>query len=104
MYHSGIMADLSPPAGAHATAFVDLDQDLQQFSSTPKRGDVLYVLGRTMQYFVETFGEEKMLQIFRQFNGARSVRSVFKSTFGQDFKTIEQAWSSYLDAHVTPLK
>lgn len=104
VYHSGMITDLEAPMGMNISAFADVDQQLQQFAVPPRRDDVLYVLGQTMQYFVEQFGEEKALSLFAAFDGSRSTADAFKAHFGREMKEIEQSWSTEMNSRLKPFK
>ncbi len=96
VYHSGIMSDLSAPGSVSVSSFSDLTQDIGESSSPGDRNDVNYVLGRTMQFFIERFGKQKAIGVFKEFDGSLSVESVFKKVFGQEFQDIEKAWAKYV--------
>ncbi len=104
VYHSGMITDLEAPMGMSISAFADVDQQLQQFAVPPRRDDVLYVVGQTMQYFVEKFGEDKALSLFAAFDGSQSTLNVFKAHFGRDMKEIEQSWSTEMNSRLKPFK
>jgi len=98
VYHSGEMTELSPPASTKLHYFSDLNEDIQQSPYPPQSDDVHYMLGMTMRFFVDKFGEEKAFGVFKAFNGSQSVEDVFKNTFGAPFEEIEKAWSGYMTA------
>jgi len=104
VYHSGVMSDLTAPVGARVNSFGDLDEELQQYKAPPRRLDVLYLLGQTMKYFVEQFGEDKALGVFKAFTGTSSTDKVFASYFGVDMSVIEAQWSEYIVSHSQPFK
>jgi hypothetical protein len=96
IHHSGIMSDLTPPGSVAVASFSDLVQDLAEASSGADRNDVNYVLGRTMQFFVERYGEQKAFGLFKEFDGMHSTEKVFKKIFGEEYQDIEKAWSKYV--------
>jgi len=98
VYHSGEMTELSPPSSTKLHYFSDLDEDIQQTPYPPQRDDVHYMLGMTMRFFVERFGEEKAFGVFKTFTGSQSTEDVFKNAFGAPFEEIEKAWSDYMSA------
>lgn len=96
VYHSGEMATLIPAVGVKVSTFSDLDQDIQQYSNPPQRGDVHYLLGLTMQYFVDRYGEAKAFSVFKAFDGVKSVETVFKQTFEEEYAKVETAWAAHI--------
>ena len=100
VYHAGVMPDLSPPVGTKLRYFSDLDQDIQEHPDPPKRQDVEFLLGTTMKFFIESFGEERTFQVFGKFNGTMPIEEVFRSWFGKEFEAIEEAWALHLTAAV----
>ena len=104
VYHSGMMSDLTPPVGTPVNSFADLDEGLQQNPQPPRRSDVLYLLGQTMKYFVEQYGEQKAVGVFSAFRSTEPPEKVFGSHFGADMPTIEKAWAEYIASHSEPFK
>jgi hypothetical protein len=104
VYHSGEMANLTPPIGTRLSAFSDLDQDLQQFPMPPQREDVHYILGATMKFLIDQYGEEKALGVFKAFNGMTPLESVFKKQFKQEFRTIERTWTNFIASQTEAFK
>lgn len=96
VYHSGEMANYTPPIGTKLAAFSDLDQDIQQYPNPPQRNDVHYILGATMKFFVDQYGEAKAFGVFKVFNGMTSLEDVFKKHFKQEFRTIERTWTNFI--------
>jgi len=96
VYHSGEMANYTPPIGTKLAAFSDLDQDIQQYPNPPQRNDVHFILGASMKFFVEQYGEAKAFGVFKVFNGMTSLEEVFKKHFKQEFRTIERTWSNFI--------
>ena len=99
VYHSGEMANLSEPYGVRVTQFADLEQDIQEYHDPPQRSDVHYVLGRTMKFFVERYGEDKTLSMFAAFDGALSTDAIFQKVFNEKSTVIEKAWAEYIGTH-----
>lgn len=104
VYHSGEAADLTPPIGSKLSAFSDLDQDIQQYPNPPQREDVHFILGATMKFLVEQYGEAKAFGVFKVFNGMTPLESVFKKQFNQEFRTIERTWANFIEAQTEPFK
>jgi hypothetical protein len=104
VYHSGEMADLTPPIGTKLAAFSDLDQDIQEYPDPPQREDVHYILGMTMKFFVEQYGEAKAYGVFKVFNGMLSLEDIFKKQFKQEFRTVERTWANFIDAQSESFK
>jgi hypothetical protein len=104
VYHSGEMASLTPPIGSRLSAFSDLDQDLQQYPMPPQREDVHFILGTTMKFFIDQYGEEKAFGVFKVFNGMTPLESVFKKQFKQEFRTIERTWTNFIAAQTESFK
>ncbi len=96
-YHSGLGADVDVPAGMRMTTFADVNQDIQKYGSSARRNDVLYVLAQTMQYLIETFGEDKSMTVFLQFDGTKSVGTIFREHFGRELKDVESEWAVRLN-------
>ncbi len=99
VYHSGEMANLSEPYGVRATHFPDLEEDIQAYTEPPQRNDVHYVLGRTMKFFVERYGEEKAFSMFKAFDGTSNTEKVFDKVFKHKLADVEKAWAEYIGAH-----
>lgn len=104
VYHSGIMSDLTPPVGARVNSFGDLDEELQKNQQPPRRGDIQYLLGQTLKYLMEQYGEEKAVGVFRAFTGAESTEKVFQKHFGVEMSVAEASWAEYITAHSEPFK
>jgi len=96
VYHCGEMVNLAPPIGARLASFSDLDQDLQTYPNPPQREDVHYILGMTMKFFIEKYGEDKAMSVYKVFDGRTSLEDVFKKVFKQEFRTIERTWANYI--------
>ncbi len=104
VYHSGEMANLTLPVGTKLAAFSDLDQDIQQYPNPPQRDDVHYILGSTMKFFVEQYGETKAFGVFKVFNGTTPIEAVFKKQFNQEFRTIERTWANFIESQSESFK
>jgi len=104
VYYSGESAGMTPPIGARLSAFSDLNQDIQEYPNPPQRDDVHFILGATMTFFVQKYGEKRAFQVFRQFDGLTSVDKVFKKVFGDDYLAIEKAWSGYIASRTASFK
>ena len=104
VYHCGEMANLTPAYGARLESFGDLDQDIQEYPNPPQRNDVHYILGMTMKFLFERYGEDKVTGLFRSFDGKTPVETVFKKLFNEDFPRIEKAWSRNISSVTKTLK
>jgi hypothetical protein len=104
VYHCGEMAGLTPAYGAKLGSFADLDQDIQEYPNPPQRNDVHFILGRTMKFLLERYGEDKTMDIFRAFDGTTPVEGVFKRVFHEDFSKVEKAWSAHIASVTKSLK
>ena len=104
VYHSGEGEVLTAPMGGRMTSFADLNQDIQEYANPPQRDDVHFVLFQTMKFFLEKFGERKTYAMYKEFMTTFSVERVFKKTLGEDFSSIEKAWSGYVAAHSASMK
>jgi hypothetical protein len=96
VYYSGETAGMTPPLGARLSAFSDLNQDIQEHDNPPQRDDVHFILGSTMTFLVEKYGERRAFQLFREFDGVSPADKVFKKVLGDDFATVEKAWAKYI--------
>jgi hypothetical protein len=104
VYYAGAYREFTPPLGAKLSAFSDLNQDIQTYTEPPQRDDVHYMLGHTMNFFIQKFGEKRALGIFKAFDGMQGLDSVMKKAFGEDLPSIEKAWAKYISYHTTPFK
>lgn len=104
VYHSGEMASLTPAYGAKLESFADLDQDIQEYPDPPQRNDVHYILGRTMKFLLERYGEEKTTNVFTAFDGRTSIEAIVKKTLGEDYARLEKAWSAHIASVTKTLK
>jgi hypothetical protein len=104
VYHSGEYKQYSPPLGAKLSEFSDLNQDIQSYPDPPQREDVHYMLGHTMNYFIQKFGEARAFRLFREFDGNSGVDSVFRRVLGENFATVEKGWAKFISYHTTPFK
>jgi hypothetical protein len=84
VYFAGAYRGYTAPLGAKLTAFSDLNQDIQTYPDPPQRDDVHYMLGYTMNFFVQKYGEKRALGLLRQFDGMRGLEPVFKQALGDD--------------------
>ena len=96
VYYCGETSGMTPPVGAKLSAFADLNQDIQEYQNPPQRDDVHYILGSTMTFFVQKYGEPKAFRLYREFDGVTTVDKVFKKVFVDDYPTIEKAWAKYI--------
>jgi hypothetical protein len=99
VYHSGEMANLSEPYGVRVSHFSDLQQDIQEYPNPPQRNDVHFVLGKTMKFLVDRFGEGKAFSVFAAYDGFSSTETVFRKIFHQEFPAIEKEWARYVGSH-----
>jgi hypothetical protein len=104
VYTAGAYRAYTAPLGAKLTAFSDLNQDIQTYPDPPQREDVHYMLGTTMNFFVQKYGEKRAFGLFRQFDGMTGLESVFKRTLGDDLTAVEKAWAKFISYHTTPFK
>ena len=104
VHHSGVLSRLTPAVGASLASFADLDQDIQEHPNPPGRDDVQYVLGTTMKFFVDRYGQEKAYRLFRDFDGKTPVDGVFKRVLGESYSTVETAWAQQIRALSAPVQ
>lgn len=104
VHHSGVLAKLTPAVGASLASFEDLDQDIQEHPNPPGRDDVQYVLGTTMKFLIEKYGEEKAYKLFRDFDGKTPVDGVFKRVLGEPYAAVEAAWAEHIRALSAPVR
>lgn len=104
VFHSGIMTTLSAPVGKRLTAFGDLDQEMQQHPAPPRREDVQYLLGQTMRFFLDRYGEDRAIGLFGAFDGERGVDAVFREHLGETLADAEQAWAAEILLYSEPLR
>jgi hypothetical protein len=103
-YRAGSFRTMTAPLGAKLSSFSDLNQDINHYTDPPQRDDVQYMLGQTMNFLVQKYGEKKAMSVFRDFDGMKSVDTVFRRVFGEDFAAIEKSWAKHLERHTTPFK
>jgi hypothetical protein len=104
VYHAGTFRSMTPPLGAKLSSFSDLNQDIHHYPDPPQRDDVQYMLGQTMEFLVKKYGEKKAMSVFRDFDGMKTVETVFRGVFGEEFPAIEKSWAKHLASHSTPFK
>jgi len=104
VYYCGEMSGMTPPVGARLAAFADLNQDIQEYQNPPQRDDVHYILGSTMTFFVQKYGERKAFRVFKEFDGVTTVDRVFKKVFEEDYSTIEKAWAQYISSRTSSFR
>jgi len=104
VHHSGILPDLTPPVGAKLAAFSDLEQDLQLHPNPPQLEDVQYILGCTMQFLIQRFGAARAMALYRQFDGTKSVETVFRKHLGEEYASVEKAWARYISAKTSRVR
>lgn len=102
VHHSGVLPRLTPAVGASLASFADLDQDIQEHPNPPGRDDVQYVLGTTMKFLIDTYGQEKAYQLYRDFDGKTPVDGVFKRILGEPYAAVEAAWAARIRALSAP--
>jgi len=102
--YSGEMAGLTPPYGMLISYFSDLDQIIQQYPDPPQRDDVHFVLGHTMKFLIDRYGEERANKVFKAFDGVTGVEEVFSKLFQESYATAEKAWAEYISAQAKKLK
>ncbi len=104
VYAAGEYKNFTPPLGAKLTSFSDLNQDIQSYPDPPQRNDVHYMLGHTMNFFIQKYGERRALGMFKQFDGMRGLEATLKRALGDDLPSIEKSWAKYISYHTTPFK
>ncbi len=104
VHHSGILPDLTTPVGAKLTSFSDLEQDLQLHQKPPQLEDVQYILGQTLLFLIDRFGTAKTMALYRQFDGTRSIETVFRKHLGEEFSSVESAWAKYIKAKTSRVR
>jgi hypothetical protein len=104
VYYTGTFREYTAPLGAKISAFSDLNQDIQTYPDPPQREDVHYMLGQTLNYFIQKYGEKKTFSLFREFDGTKGLEPVFKRVLGNDLATVERGWSKFIGYHTTPFK
>jgi len=102
VYHAGSFRSMTPPLGAKLTSFSDLNQDIHHYPDPPQRDDVQYMLGQTMDFLVGKYGEKKAMSVFKDFDGMKSVDTVFRRVFGEDLAVIEKSWAKHIERHTAP--
>jgi hypothetical protein len=55
-----------------------------------------------MKFFIDTYGQEKAYQLFRDFDGKTPVDGVFKRILGEPYSTVETAWAARIRALSAP--
>jgi hypothetical protein len=104
VYYCGEMSGMTPPVGARMSAFADLNQDIQEYQNPPQRDDVHYILGSTMTFLVQKYGERKAFRVYKEFDGVTTVDRVFKKVFEEDYSTIEKAWAKYITSRTSSFR
>jgi hypothetical protein len=104
VYYCGEMSGMTPPVGARMSAFADLNQDIQEYQNPPQRDDVHYILGSTMTFLVQKYGERKAFRVFKEFDGVSTVDKVFKKVFEEDYPTVEKAWAKYITSRTASFR
>ncbi len=96
VYHSGVAQSVSPPTGVRLASFSDLEQDLQTYPNPPQRNDVQYILASTIRYFVQTYGEQNTMALFKAFDGHSTFEQIVSKGFAKDIGDVEKAWAQYI--------
>ncbi|MEW6509474.1 MAG: hypothetical protein AB1428_00805 [Bacteroidota bacterium] len=104
VYYCGETAGMTAPVGARMTSFSDLNQDVQEYPNPPQRDDVHYILGSTMTFLVQKYGERKAFRVYKEFDGVTTVDKVFKKVFDEDYASIEKAWAQYIASRTASFK
>jgi hypothetical protein len=104
VYYCGEMSGMTAPVGARMSAFADLNQDIQEYQNPPQRDDVHYILGSTMTFFVQKYGERRAFRVYREFDGVTTVDRVFKKVFEEDYAAIEKAWAKYIASRTSSFR
>jgi hypothetical protein len=104
VYTSGAFRSYTAPLGAKLSSFSDLNQDIQSYPDPPQRDDVHYMLGHTMNFFIQKYGERRAFGVFKQFDGTRGLEGTLKRALGDDLSAIEKSWAKYISYHTTPFK
>jgi len=104
VHHSGVLATLTPAVGASLSSFSDLDQDIQENPNPPGRDDVQFILGSTMKFLNDRFGQEKTFALFKEFDGKSTVETVFKRVLEEPYSSIERAWVDHIRSISVPVK
>lgn len=104
VHHAGILPDLTTPVGARLASFSDLEQDLQLHQKPPQLEDVQYILGHTLLFLIDRFGAAKTMALYRQFDGTRSIETVFRKHLGEEFSSVESAWAKYIKAKTSRVR
>jgi len=104
VYHSGEAEVLTPPMGGRMVSFGDLNQDIQEYTNPPQRDDVHFVLVQTMKFFIDRYGEKRAYAMFKEFNTTPMFERICRKLFGEEYASVEKAWSAYIAARSAPMK
>jgi hypothetical protein len=96
VYVSGQASRLTPPAGVRITSFSDLMQEMQAKTEPPRRDDVVYLLDFTCRHLIRSYGQPKVLRMFKMFDGTKTVDQVFALALAKDYAAVESGWAAAL--------
>jgi hypothetical protein len=85
---------LTQPVGVRLQSFADLAQDIQDYPAPPERDDVHAILARTMEFFVDRYGEAAAFGMFRAFDGNSSEEKAISSVLRQPIAEVEKGWAA----------
>jgi hypothetical protein len=96
VYFSGEMNRLKIPASLGVSRFHDLEKRIRTARSKSELDKTYYLLGLTMKFFIEEYGESKVQAVLSSFQQPQVIENVFNYTLGEDYQTVERKWLQHV--------
>jgi hypothetical protein len=94
VYFSNDISRLAKIGHLSLKHFDDLERLLK--TENKRKNDVYFYLGLTMQFFIDTYQQQKVALLLRSYNGINREK-VFPSVLDEPVEQIEIKWKKYLE-------
>jgi hypothetical protein len=96
VYESGENKNCMSPPIENVEYFADLDERIQNASSSTELSSLCFYLGETGKFFDLRFGVGALLQLVREFQHETNIGDAVKKLFNVDRAQLESDWRDFL--------
>jgi hypothetical protein len=87
-----------PPVRVNVAQFSDLGEDYNRSVSKKDVKELYAKIAATLQFFIERYGENVVVQMLQKFKTEDSLSEVFETSFNEKMEVIEDAWVKDLES------
>jgi len=100
VYFSGEMNRLKIPTSPGVRHFHDLERKIRTARSKTELDKTYYLLGLTMKFFIEEYGEGSVQALLNSFEQPQVIENVFNYALGEDYQTVERKWFQHVQMKI----